>query len=349
MIILIVLLLILYLKFFKDKIKKLRLKNKLKKQLLDENPEGRNKTKNKFKKILFGKTGSSGLIMKSIVYALLVIIGFIYLYPLLYMLVTSFKCDNDLMDTSIKWIPSMLDFQNYKTAFESLNLKVSFFKTLIVVGIPSLLNTIVAMFTAYGFSRFKFPGKKILFGLMLATFFIPAALTKIPQFVWYTKMNLIGSIMTYIIPSTFGQGLNEALFILILYSMFNQIPKQLEEAAKIDGASSLGVFFRVAVPLVIPGIITVFLFSFVWYWNDSATAAMYLGRAGKDNWATIPVMLERYQNEIISITNGGIGMQLYQGEKMSATLLSITPLLILYFFLQKFFVKSIENSGITGE
>ena len=131
--------------------------------------------------------------------------------------------------------------------------------------------------------------------------------------------------------------------------MFNQIPKQLEEAAKIDGASSLGVFFKVAVPMVIPGIVTVFLFSFVWYWNDSQTAAMYLGRAGKDNWATIPVMLERYQSAIVAETNGGIAMKLYQGEKMAATLLSIIPLLILYFFLQRFFVESIEKSGIAGE
>ena len=323
--------------------------NKIKYYFSTENKTNRKNDLNKVKKILLGNNVKSGLIVKIIIYALLIIIGFIYIYPLLYMLVTSFKNDNDLMDTSIKWLPSQLEIQNYVKAINSLNLKESLPKTLIVVGVPSLINTIVAMLTAYGFSKFKFPGKRILFSVMLATFFIPAALTKIPQFVWYTKMDLIGSLLTYIIPSTFGQGLNEALFVLILYSMFNQIPKQLEEAARIDGASNLGVFFKVAVPMVIPGIVTVFLFSFVWYWNDSATAAMYLGRAGKDNWATIPVMLERYQNEIISLTNGGIGMQLYQGEKMSATLLSIIPLLIMYFCLQKFFVKSIENSGITGE
>lgn len=323
--------------------------NKIKYYFSTENKTNRKNNLNKVKKILLGNNVKSGLIVKIIIYALLIIIGFIYIYPLLYMLVTSFKNDNDLMDTSIKWLPSQLEIQNYVKAINSLNLKESLPKTLIVVGVPSLINTIVAMLTAYGFSKFKFPGKRILFSVMLATFFIPAALTKIPQFVWYTKMDLIGSLLTYIIPSTFGQGLNEALFVLILYSMFNQIPKQLEEAARIDGASNLGVFFKVAVPMVIPGIVTVFLFSFVWYWNDSATAAMYLGRAGKDNWATIPVMLERYQNEIIALTNGGIGMQLYQGEKMSATLLSIIPLLIMYFCLQKFFVKSIENSGITGE
>lgn len=323
--------------------------NKIKHYFSKDNRVNRENQKNKFKKVFFGTNYKTGILQKLIVYILLIVIGFIFLYPLIMMIVTSLKSDNDLMDTSITWIPTSLEIANYKTAFTEISYMKSLYKTLMVVTIPSVLNTIVALLTAYGFSRFKFPGKNILFGIMLATFIIPSALTKIPQFVWYSKMDLIGSIFTYIIPSSLGQGLNEAIYILILYSMFNQIPKQLEEAAKIDGATSLGVFFKVAIPMIVPGIITVFLFSFVWYWNDSATAAMYLGRAGKDNWATIPVMLERYQNNIVAQTNGGIGMKLYRGEKMAGTLLSILPLLVLYFCLQRFFVESIEKTGIAGE
>ena len=323
--------------------------NKIKNYFSTDNRVNRENQKNRLKKFFFGTNYKTGLLQKIVVYVLLIVIGFIFLYPLIMMIVTSLKSDNDLMDTSITWIPTSLEFANYKVAFSEISYIKSLYKTMIVVTIPSLLNTVIALLTAYGFSRFKFPGKNLLFGIMLATFIIPSALTKIPQFVWYSKMNLIGSIFTYIIPSSLGQGLNEAIYILILFSMFNQIPKQLEEAAKIDGATSLGVFFKVAIPMIIPGIITVFLFSFVWYWNDSATAAMYLGRAGKDNWATIPVMLERYQNNIVAQTNGGIGMKLYRGEKMAGTLLSIAPLLILYFCLQRFFVESIEKTGIAGE
>ena len=323
--------------------------NKIKNYFSKDNQVNRENQKNRLKKFFFGTNYKTGLLQKIVVYVLLIVIGFIFLYPLIMMIVTSLKSDNDLMDTSITWIPTSLEFANYKVAFNEISYIKSLYKTMIVVTIPSLLNTVIALLTAYGFSRFKFPGKNILFGIMLATFIIPSALTKIPQFVWYSKMNLIGSIFTYIIPSSLGQGLNEAIYILILFSMFNQIPKQLEEAAKIDGATSLGVFLKVAIPMIIPGIITVFLFSFVWYWNDSATAAMYLGRAGKDNWATIPVMLERYQNNIVAQTNGGIGMKLYRGEKMAGTLLSIAPLLILYFCLQRFFVESIEKTGIAGE
>lgn len=322
---------------------------KIKDFFSEENKVARDNLKTKIKKYIIGTREKNGLLKKLIIYFLLVVFGFIYLYPLVFMAITSLKSEADLMDTSIKWLPTTLEFVNYKVAFNELNYLPTFFKTLIVVVVPSAINTIVALLTAYGFSRFKFPGKKVLFALMLATFVIPEALTQIPQFVWYSKMGLIGNILTYILPSTFGQGLNEAIYILILYSMFNLIPKQLEEAAKIDGASSLEVFFKVAIPMVKPGIVTVFLFSVVWYWNDSATASMYLGRAGQDFWATIPVMLDRYQTQIIAETNGGIGMKLYQGKKMAGTLLSIIPLLIMYFPLQNFFVESIEKTGIAGE
>lgn len=332
-----------FIKFFKN------IFQKITNYFSKDNAINRKNLSNKLKKKFFGTKGVDGILMKIVVYALLIIIGFIYIYPLLYMLVTSLKSESDLMDSSIVWLPTSLEFSNYKVAFGELNYITTFFKTIVVVLVPSVINTVVALLTAYGFSRFKFPGRKFFFGLMLATFIIPSVLTKIPQFVWYNKMGLIGSILTYILPSSFGQGLNEAIYILILFSMFNLIPKQLEEAARIDGATNLGVFFKVAIPMVIPGIITVFLFSFVWYWNDSATAAMYLGRAGQDYWATIPVMLERYQASIVALTNGGIGMKLYQGKKMAGTLLSIIPLLILYFALQKYFVESVEKTGIAGE
>ena len=184
---------------------------------------------------------------------------------------------------------------------------------------------------------------------MLITFIIPKQLIGIPQFVWFRKLDLIGSLFTYLLPATFGQGLYSSLYILLLFSMFNLLPKQLEESAKIDGASNLVVFFRVALPLVIPGIITVFLFSFVWYWNDSATASLYLSQPNKDYWATLPVRLQRYQDAIFDITKGGIGAKLYHGVRMAGTLLSIVPLLIIYFSLQRYFVESVERSGLAGE
>lgn len=306
-------------------------------------------TKGKVKRFFFGMNTTDGKLYKIIIYILLIIISFIFLYPLLFMIFTSLKQVEDLADTSVGLLPSKLTFENYQTAAKELNYFPSLGKTILIAFIPSLLNMIVGCLTAYGFAKFNFPLKKVLFGLMIASFIIPTVLIRIPQYAWYAKLNLLGSIWTYLLPSLFGQGLYSTLYILILYSTFKQIPKQLEESARIDGANNLQIFVKIVLPLIIPSLITVFLFSFVWYWNDSVTAAMYLNVGGKNFWTTLPVALQNYQSKIISETQGGQRMVLYQGIKMAGTLITIVPLLVLYLALQKYFVEGIEKSGITGE
>lgn len=316
---------------------------------ITKNIDNKRITKGKIKRFFFGMNTTDGKLFKIVLYALLIIVSFIFLYPLLFMLFTSFKQVEELADTSVGLLPSKLFFENYKTAAKELNYFPSLWKTIVIALIPSLLNTIIGCLTAYGFAKFNFPLKKFLFGLMIASFVIPTVLITIPQYAWYSKLNLLGSIWTYILPSLFGQGLYSTLYILILYSTFKQIPKQLEESGKIDGANNLQIFFKIILPLVIPSLITVFLFSFVWYWNDSVTAAMYLNVGGKNFWVTLPVALQNYQSAILAQTQGGQRMVLYQGIKMAGTLITILPLLILYLFLQKYFVEGIEKSGITGE
>lgn len=305
----------------------------------------------KIKKVLFAKNLSDGLIFRMGIYILLIILGFIFIYPIISMIVTSLKDVGDLADSTVKWIPGHLEWANYKEAFTQLDFFRSLGKTCVVVLVPSLINTVIACLTAYGFSKFNFPGKKVLFAIMLATFIIPKKLTGIPQYAWFNQLKLLGTLWTYILPSTFGQGLNSALGILVLYSSLNLVPRQLEESAKIDGCSNIGTFFKIVLPLIVPTLITVFLFNFVWYWNDSTTASMYLNVNGNGKWTTLLVSLSSYQNQINAITNGGQGIQalLYQGSRMAATFLSILPLLLMYFVLQRYFVESVEKSGITGE
>lgn len=305
----------------------------------------------KIKKSLLGMKGTDGLLYKIFVYFLLIIFGFIFMYPILSMISVSLMGPSDLSDTSLKWIPSSIEWNNYVTAFSELDYLKSLLKTFVVAGLPSLINVVVASLTAYGFARFKFPGKNFLFAIMLATFIIPKSLIFIPQYAWFSKIKILGTLWTYILPSTFGQGLYSALYILILFSAFKLVPIQLEESASIDGASKLQIFFKIVLPLVIPSMITVFLFSFVWYWNDSNTASMYLSAGASTTWSTLLVKLNDYQDYINSITNGGTGINalLYRGSRMSSTLISILPLVIIYIFLQKYFVESVEMSGITGE
>ena len=310
-----------------------------------------NFNKKKIKKVLMGMNFTDGLIYKIILYALLIVVSFVFLYPVIYMLFTSIKPQIDLADSTAGFIPTSFDFNNYRTAISELNYLNALYKSILVALLPTLLNVIVGCFTAYGFARFNFPFKKFWFAVMITTYILPKALISIPQYAWYARLKLLGSIFTYLLPATLGQGLCFALYFLILYSTFNRIPKQLEESARIDGANSFQIFFKIALPLVIPSMITVILFSFVWYWNDSETAAMYLNvmRAGQTSprWITLPVALQNYQGKLSSI--GEKEMLLYRGIKMAATFVSILPLIVIYLALQRYFVEGIERAGIAGE
>ena len=307
--------------------------------------------KKRIKRIIFGMNFTDGILYKIILYSLLVIISFIFLYPVIYMILTSLKPQMDLADSTAGLLPTKLDFNNYRVALSELKYLNALYKSILVALLPTLINVIVGAITAYGFAKFKFPLKKMWFGIMIATYIVPVTLISIPQYAWYSKLKLLGSIFTYLLPASFGQGLNFALYFLILYSTFSRIPKQLEESAKIDGANDLQIFFKIVMPLVIPSMITVILFSFVWYWNDSTTAAMYLNKlkAGEvtPRWITLPIALSNYQASLSSV--GEKEAILYRGIKMAATFLSIIPLMIIYIALQKYFVEGIEKSGIAGE
>ena len=306
--------------------------------------------KKKIKRVMLGMNFTDGLVYKITLYALLIIVSFIFLYPVIYMLLTAVKPQMDLADSAAGLLPSSLDFSNYKNALEKLSYFKSLYKSMLVALIPTVLNVVVASITAYGFATFRVPLKKLWFAVMLATYIVPKALISIPQYAWYSQLKLLGSIFTYILPATFGQGLYFALYFLILYSTFKQIPKQLEESAKIDGASNLQIFFKIVLPLILPSLITVTLVSFVWYWNDAETASMYLNivKAGQTTprWVTLPIALQNFQLTLVGSEREAM---LYRGVEMAATFLSIAPLLLIYLFLQRYFVEGIEKSGITGE
>ncbi len=297
--------------------------------------------------ILGGLDVQEGLLYKLVIYILLVAIGFVYLYPILFMAVTSFMPLEDLISTSVKWVPSYLHLENYRRAAKVLDFWRSFGLTLLVAGLPTLAQVISTALIGYGFARYNFPLKPVLFGLMLSTFIIPAQVTMIPTYIMFHKYGLLGSLQTFIYPALTGQGLKAAIFILIFYQFFRQIPAALEEAAKIDGAGDFQIFLQVAVPLAKPAILVVFLFSFVWYWNETYLAGLYLG----NRLTTLQLELQRFTDAYFRMYPAGenIANHLNEGIKLAGTLLSILPLLVMYLFLQRWFVESADRTGITGE
>lgn len=201
----------------------------------------KNLNKDKIKKKLLGQNGD-GILNYIVIYFLLILIGFVFLYPLFYMITYSLMDQNDLVNPLIKWIPTKLYIGNYKEAISVLDFMPTFMKTLYVTVVPAIVQTVSASIIGYGFARFKIPGKNILLALVLATFIIPPQVTMIPQFLMYKNLKLIGSVLAYILPALFGQGIKSAIFILIFYQFFNMIPKSLEEAAQLDGAGALKIF-----------------------------------------------------------------------------------------------------------
>jgi len=301
----------------------------------------------KLKKFFLGVNGTDGIVVRVLIYALLIGIGFVYLYPVFYMISSSFQSLSDLLNSSVIWIPSEFYLENFRRALQVLNFWPTLWETFIVAIIPAAIQAFVASVVGYGLARFEFRGKKIVLALILATFIIPPQVLVIPRYILFHNLGMLGSIMAYILPATFGQGLQSAIFILIFYQTFRTIPAALEEAAQLDGAGFFKIFYKIAIPMGSAAYIVSFLFSFVWYWNETQLAAIYFG----NQLTTLPLQLQSFvsQFEMMFTHTMTDQLNINEGIEMAGTLLTILPLLIIYFVLQRWFVESVDRSGITGE
>ncbi len=304
--------------------------------------------RDRFRSLLFGTRSHYGLLFTLLVYILLIAIGFVYLYPLLFMFVTSLKSPSDLLNPMVQWVPNELYWGNYLRAWRVLDYSHTLLNSIFVSLLPSLLQTMICSVIAYGLARYHLPGKHLLFVLILATFLLPPQTTVIPQLLTYRRLGLLGSIWSIILPALFGQGFRSAIFILIFYQSFVSFPKVLEEAARLDGASELRVFFQVAVPNAIPAYIVSLIFSVVWYWNETYLTTIFL----EGGIQTLPMQLSKFVQAYQNLYPPGtvnIFERLNEAIKLAGTFLNILPLLLMYVVLQRWFVESVERTGITGE
>lgn len=301
----------------------------------------------KVRKQLFGMRLTDGWFYKAAVYTLLIALSYIYLYPVLYMVTGSFMTMEDIINVAVKWIPSTLNFENYRIVFTEIRYVASLFDGIYLAIVPSISATVSAALVGYGFAKFEFPFKKLLFVLMIMTFVVPPQITMLPMFRMYSQYNLLGSIRAFVYPAILANGLNAAIFILIFFQFFRMVPKSLIESAELDGAGPLTIFMRIIVPLAVPSIIIVFLFSFVWYYNETYLSGLYL--RGSD-LLSLPLRIEQYISNFTSIyPEGSPARERMQAVKLAGNVLTLLPLLILYFFTQRYFVESIDRTGITGE
>lgn len=299
---------------------------------------------------LKAKAESKGwsLAVTFVFYFLLAGFGFVYLYPILYMAVISLMPTQDLINPTIRWIPTRLELSNFRQVWTVLEYPVSLATSAVFSTVCALLQTLSCALMGYALARYPVPLKRLWVFILVLVFIIPANVVTIPRYVLFNNYHLIGSPLSMILPAGLGQGLKSSIFVLIFLQAFSSYPRSFDEAAQLDGAGRLRVFFRIALPMAVPVIVLSLLFSMVWYWNDTAQTGMYAGASLK----TLPLQLQSFDaqfGQAYPVSFGDEGNRLNERYQMAATILVVAPLVLFYLLVQKQFVKGIESAGVTGE
>lgn len=304
------------------------------------------KLQQKLHKTLKGNQEKDSLFFSLLRYVVLIGIGFVYLYPILYMVVNSFLSVADQTDPRVTWIPRAFYFGNFERAFETLDFGKSFAISLLMSVVPAILQTAVCSVTAFGLARFDMKAKPFWLIIIIMTFILPTQVMLVPRYVMFYNMKIIDTVWVQYLPALFGQGIKSAIFILVFYQYFSTYPKSFDEAASLDGAGRFRIFLLIALPIASAAIILSLLFSFVWYWNETYQANLLFG--GK--LTTLPLKLQSFTT-IYQTTygDGTAATNPNMSVVLAGTMLSVMPMIILYLAAQKQFIESIEQSGITGE
>lgn len=294
-----------------------------------------------------------------------IVIGicFTILQPLFLKFSVSFMGESDLYDASVRYIPKNFTWSNYRLALSGMNYGTVFVRTLLLSAGVSFLQLVSCLLVAYGFARFRFPFKKLLFGCVIFTMIVPPQVIMLPLFIKYrffdifgifqmltgSSVNLIDTYWPFIIQAATTMGVRNGLYIYMLRQFFKNMPKELEEAAFVDGCGKLRTFVRIMVPSAVPMMVTVFLFGFVWQWTDSFYSSLYLNKtqvmstALSSLAANVYRQYEGFGGSMSFISPGYVSM-----INNTGTVLAIIPLVAIYVFCQRYFVEGIERSGIVG-
>ena len=287
-------------------------------------------------------------------------LGFVIMYPILFMISAAFRPQFEMNDPSIMWIPKTFTTSNLQETWNAIHYPTLLWNTLSVNLICSLLQVVTCSITGYGFARFKFWGRGFLFVIVVLQIIVPTQIVLIPQFMQFryfdifgiitaitgNSLNLTNSAWALYLQAICVNGIRAGLFVLLFRQFFRGLPKELEDAAHLDGCGPFATFIRIMVPNARTSFLTVFIFSIVWYWNDSYVSGMFYSESD-----TIALQVSNLFQTISAWLNDGnitgIPSQ-YMVWIEAGCLLALVPILIIYCFLQKYFIEGIERSGITG-
>ncbi len=296
--------------------------------------------------------------------------SFIILYPVITMISKAFMQQQDVYDNTVLWMPRHFTLENIQFAYNSMGYLPALGNSLLVVAVTTLLQTFSCMLVGYGFARFRFRGKNLLFGLVVLTILVPPQQLMTQLYLYFKDfdlfglleatlgkpLNLLDSFWPFFLLSATGFGLKNGLFIFMFRQSFRGMPRETEEAAMVDGAGAFRTFWQIMLPGATTMIATVVLFSFVWGWNDTFYSGLFLQQT-----RMLPQAFELFNSYLTGnkgLVGGDIATQLSRFNledtqviallRNAAIFLIMTPLLAFYAFTQRFFVESIERSGLVG-
>lgn len=286
---------------------------------------------------------------------------FVILYPLLYMVSAAFRPQAEMNDPTIIWLPRSFTMSNIKDAIRAMDFWNTLKRTLFINIGCSIVQVVTCALTGYGFARFNFKGKTAFFLVVILMILVPSQIILIPQYAFFryfnplgiyhlitgNYINLIDTPLTMYMPAITANGIRAGLFIFLFRQSFRGLPKELEDAAALDGCNPLRTFTQVMVPNAGSTFLTVFLFSIVWYWNDYYVSTSFFTKN-----STIALELKNLSTTLKIVIFGNADTAVTVRELIvwmeSGCLISILPLLVLYAALQKYFTEGIARSGLTG-
>ena len=276
------------------------------------------------------------IINKTIYHVLVFGFGLLMLYPLIWMFMSSFKDTNTIFTTATQLIPEKFTLANYANGwkgFAGISFATFFKNSLFVIIVATIGTLVSSALVAYGFSRCQFKGKKILFAAMMASMMLPGQILMVPQYLWYQKLGWVGSFAPLIVPYCFAV---QGFFVYLMMNFIDGIPRELDEAAKIDGCSYYGIFGRIILPLMVPSLITGGIFSFMWRWDDFMSALLYINDATK---YPVSLALKLFSDP---------GSSSDYGAMFAMATLSLIPIVLIFFIFQRYLVDGIATSGLKG-
>ena len=274
-------------------------------------------------------------INRVIYHVLVCAFGFIMIYPLLWMIMSSFKDSSEIFKNAQSLLPKVFKASNYANGWKGFGgIPFStFFTNSFIISITSTIGaTISSAIIAFGFARCEFKFKKLWFTMMLISMMLPFQIIMIPQFILFQTMGWVGTFLPLIIPYFFGQ----AFFVFLIMQFIQGIPKDLDEAAKIDGCSIYGIFIKIISPLIVPALVTSAIFSFMWRWDDFLASLLYLNKPSK---YPVSLALKMFSDP---------SAQSDWGAMFAMATLSLVPIFVIFMFFQKYLVEGISTSGLKG-